>query len=222
MTLYEFFDEVSDGDLSQLDIYNYLEGFTKGFESGKIELTLRDLEYYIFCEKEELQNNYDLNDLVGDGKKFKSFEDIPYKDIKNVRDGLESNTSETHKYYDYEALFYPYHFYGLRQIKKLLVSKLKTSKEGKETQTPFTDPKTHELFNYIVDNWSYERGQKWADIWNVINDLDNHKPPFKNEYQNYIIKRFGYTGKFQYDKPKKDGNRDKQSLLELIENFSKK
>lgn len=89
-------------------------------------------------------------------------------------------------------------------------------------QTPFTDPKTHELFNYIVDNWNYNKGQKWADIWNVINDLENYKPPYKNEYQNYIIQRFGYTGKFQYDKVKRDGNRDKQNLLELIQMFSKK
>jgi len=91
-----------------------------------------------------------------------------------------------------------------------------------DPKTPFTDPKTHELFNYIVDNWDYDKGQKWADIWNAINDLENHKPPYKNEYQNYIITRFGYTGKFQYDKPKKEGNRDKQRLLELIKEFSKK
>lgn len=89
-----------------------------------------------------------------------------------------------------------------------------------DPKTPFNDPKTHELFNYIVDNWNYDKGQKWADIWNVINDIENYTPPYKNEYQNYIITRFGYTGKFQYDKPKKDGNRDKQNLLELIENFS--
>lgn len=91
-----------------------------------------------------------------------------------------------------------------------------------EPKTPFNDPKTHKLFNYIVNNWNYDKGQKWADIWNVINDLENYTPPYKNEYQNYIITRFGYTGKFQYDKPKKDGNRDKQNLLELIETFSKK
>lgn len=107
------------------------------------------------------------------------------------------------------------------QIVESLINSI-TQKKEQPVTTPFTHPKTHELFNYIVDNWSYNKGQKWADIWNVINDLENYKPPYKNEYQNYIITRFGYTGKFQYDKPKKDGNRDKQSLLELIETFSKK
>jgi hypothetical protein len=105
---------------------------------------------------------------------------------------------------------------------KLLLSKKENPPPEPEPETPFTDPKTHELFNYIVDNWNYNKGQKWVDIWNVINDLENYKPPYKNEYQNYIIQRFGYTGKFQYDKVKRDGNRDKQNLMELIETFSKK
>lgn len=110
----------------------------------------------------------------------------------------------------------------IESLIKSIKQKKKQSTPPPEPKTPFTDPKTHELFNYIVDGWSYDKGQKWADIWNLINDLENYTPPYKNEYQNYIITRFGYTGKFQYDKPKKDGNRDKQNLLELIENFSKK
>tara|TARA_B100000508_G_scaffold141092_1_gene146446 strand:+ start:114466 stop:115254 length:789 start_codon:yes stop_codon:yes gene_type:complete len=91
-----------------------------------------------------------------------------------------------------------------------------------DPKTPFTDPKTHELFNYIVDNWDYEKGQKWADIWNIINVLEGYKAPFKNEYRKYVIQRFGYTGQFQFDKVKRDENRDKQILLELIKEFSKK
>jgi hypothetical protein len=221
MTINEFFDYVINEDLSNLDIYNYLEDFTKGFENSRIDILLNDLEYYIICEKEKIQSNYDLNDLVGDGKKFRSFEDIPYKEVRNIRDGIKSNNTPF-KVYDYESLFYPYRFYGLRQIKKLLLSKQNASKEVKETQTPFNDPKTYELFNYIVDNWDYHKGQKWADIWNELNYSSIYKAPYQNEYQKYIIQRFGYTGKFQYDKQKREGNRDKQTLLELIENFSKK
>lgn len=110
----------------------------------------------------------------------------------------------------------------LESIKDFVNDEPKVNTTKSNPQTPFTDLKTYELFNYIVDNWNYDKGQKWADIWNAINDLEDHKPPFKNEYQNYIITMFGYTGKFQYEKVKRDENRDKQRLLELIKEFSKK
>jgi hypothetical protein len=89
-------------------------------------------------------------------------------------------------------------------------------------KTPFRDQQTAELFEYIVKNWNYDKQQKWADIWNVINESDNFKAPFQNEYQAYIIKRFKYTGRFQYDKVRKPNNRHNIELLELIKNFSKK
>lgn len=87
---------------------------------------------------------------------------------------------------------------------------------------PFKNDKTFQLFDYIVDNWNYNYNQKWADIWNEFNYSNDFVAPYKNEYQTYIIKRFNYTGKFQYDKIKHQDNKDRKRLIELIEKYSKK
>jgi hypothetical protein len=96
------------------------------------------------------------------------------------------------------------------------------NQENKETTitNPFNE-KTAELFEYIVQNWNYDKQQKWADIWIEINELVNYKAPYQNEYQTYIIKRFEYTGRFQYDKAKDPQNRNRIELIDLIKNFSK-
>jgi hypothetical protein len=87
---------------------------------------------------------------------------------------------------------------------------------------PFENNRTLQLFNYIVNNWNYNYNQKWADIWNELYYLKGFKAPYKNEYRTYIIKRFNYTGKFQYDKIKSQDNKDRKRLIELIEKYSKK
>jgi lipopolysaccharide export LptBFGC system permease protein LptF len=97
------------------------------------------------------------------------------------------------------------------------------NQENKETTitNPFNE-KTAELFEYIVKHWNYDKQQKWADIWIEINELVNYKAPYQNEYQTYIIKRFEYTGRFQYDKAKDPQNRNRIELINLIKKFSKK
>lgn len=91
---------------------------------------------------------------------------------------------------------------------------------------PFKDQQTAELFEYIVINWNYNKQQKWADIYNEINDSENYKKkiPYSGDYEKYIKKRFSYLGKFQYEelKRKKPDNRDRQTLIRLIREFSKK
>lgn len=85
---------------------------------------------------------------------------------------------------------------------------------------PFENKKTKELFDYLVDNWNYDKQQKWADIYIELNESNYYKAPFKNEYEQYVRSRFDYVGKFQYDKIKKEENKDRQRLLELIREFS--
>lgn len=100
----------------------------------------------------------------------------------------------------------------------------RNNNETEPIQHPFKDDDTAKLFEYIVENWKYDKDQKWADIWNGINESANYKPPYQNEYQSYIIKRFKYTGRFQYSywKDKAPSNRNRNNLIDLIKNFSKK
>jgi hypothetical protein len=112
------------------------------------------------------------------------------------------------------------------ELNKILNEKPIDEKPIDKLNTPVINPfkykQTAEIFDYIVTNWSYTKQQKWANIFNSINDLDGYSIPYKNEYQSYIIQRFGYTGKFQYDKKATDTNRHQIELMELIKNFSKK
>jgi hypothetical protein len=106
---------------------------------------------------------------------------------------------------------------------KAIEKQLRTFEENQPPldKVPFKDEKTNSLFEYIVKTWTYDKHQKWADIYNVLDEI-GYKMPFKNEYQDYIVRRFQYTGKFQYDKPKKDDNRDKQRLIQIIKDYSQK
>jgi hypothetical protein len=99
---------------------------------------------------------------------------------------------------------------------------IKNDEVNKIIQHPFEDEKTNDLFNYLVTKWDYNKDQKWADIYIEIDESNEYKAPYKNEYQTFIIQTYGYTGKFQYDKVKDPNNRNRKALKELIINFSKK
>jgi hypothetical protein len=140
-------------------------------------------------------------------------------DIERYLKWYEDKKSETEifgNYNPYEVLF------DICTSTKREILKYFEGKETSNIKSPFTDTPTADLFEYIVKNWNYKYGQKWADIWNEINWSENYTPPYKSDYQTYIIERFGYTKKFAYEKLKVDRNRHKQRLLELIEEFSKK
>ena len=93
-------------------------------------------------------------------------------------------------------------------------------KNIKPSDHPFNDD-TFKIFEHLVEKWKYDKQQKWADIFIEL-DATDYKMPYKNDYEAYVRKTYGYTGKFQYDKQKKETNRNRIALLELINNFSKK
>lgn len=98
-----------------------------------------------------------------------------------------------------------------------------TTSKGKENsiiEHPFND-ETFKIFEYLVKNWKYDKQQKWADIFIEL-DSNSFTMPYKNYYEGYVRKTYSYTGKFQYDKIKKESNRHRIALQELINNFSKK
>lgn len=106
-----------------------------------------------------------------------------------------------------------------KQIKRILKN---NKEEVREIQHPFKDDETYQLFNFIVEKWEYDKDQKWADIWNALHFSDIYIAPYKNDYKAYVIRRFQYTGKFQFDKLKKDNNRHKMCLDKLVNSFSEK
>jgi hypothetical protein len=119
--------------------------------------------------------------------------------------------------------FKGFDFFAQNKIKEIY--KILQEEKPKPPTTikhPFNDEKTLNLFNHLVENWDYDKQQKWSDIWIEIDFSENYKPPYKNDYRKYIIERFRYTGKFQFDKLKKETNRDRINLIKHIKDFSKK
>jgi hypothetical protein len=181
----------------------------------EIDLSLSDYfpqnikpKFNTIKEFEALLNN-EINDIINDYQ-VNGYWEFYFDDL--TRFSALSKPLQT--LYDLSDLFV--------KLDRLLMFQSFMNNSTTISEHPFKDDTTAELFEYIVTNWSYNKQQKWADIFITINDLDGYAIPYKNEYQVYIIQRFGYTGKFQYDKPKGATNRHKIELMELIKNFSKK
>jgi hypothetical protein len=106
--------------------------------------------------------------------------------------------------------FYSYAKGRIKEVKELQ-GKQHSEKKPQQVTTkhPFETTETLNLFNHLVENWVYNKQQKWADIWIEIHYSEDYKTPYQNDYKAYIINRFKYTGKFQFDKLKKETNRDR-------------
>lgn len=63
-----FFRKVKDQELSEVDIYEYVENFTDKFNETKLKLLLRDMLHYLHQEEVQLKNPasalYDLQDNI--------------------------------------------------------------------------------------------------------------------------------------------------------------
>jgi hypothetical protein len=181
-----------------------------------------DFEFYNVCHRAtlEIENLY-LHE------KYDFIQDY-FTKFQNLQNKLESIISHLEKKWlanqiNIAKVYIDKVFVCLKEFN----SRHEKQRENNDKATltnPFKDEKTAELFEYIVQNWNYDKQQKWADIWNAINKSANYKAPYQNEYQSYIIKRFKYTGRFQYSywKDKAPPNRNQINLIDLIKNFSKK
>ena len=105
--------------------------------------------------------------------------------------------------------------------------------EIKEPKPPFTDSKTHELFNYIVDNWKYKAGLKWGYILNFLNSNESYLPlskynlkdnygfkmgvKYRNEYIDFIGKHHDFYKDLQPEKAVSE--KQYEELLKLYKAF---
>ncbi len=219
-------------EFSEIDIVNYLHGTTNNFQRESIKLGLFELDVFENIVFNEVVNDLTTSEYQKNQWIIPTFEKINPKTNK---------TQVCVNYREMKNKLFPFVGFQLEFVKQFLKGKLNSEIKDntikppfKDAETkpidklntpvinPFKDKQTAELFEYIIDNWDYPKNQKYADIWNGIEFSENYKAPYQNEYQKYIIKRFGYTGRFQYSYTKDPNNRDHQRLLELIENFSKK
>ena len=177
----------------------------------------QEVEYIVEMNLQELKNK-STNELA----EFKTQLKNVFRRIKTDRERFD----KTRGFYKHSGYKMDDLQEKIDEIKKIIKDKKKQVKKIDDQKSslahPFTDDETFELFKYIEEKWNYNYGQKWADIWNELDLSDKYKAPFKNDYQTFIITTHKYTGKFQYDKVKTENNENRNQLIEIIGEFSKK
>ena len=63
MKVEEFFDEVYNGRLSDIDIYNTVEKLTDGYDEIKLNLLCRDFDFYCFMKQEEFLGSFSHEEI---------------------------------------------------------------------------------------------------------------------------------------------------------------
>lgn len=236
----EFIQKLASEKLSSLDSLNMALELT-GNDPKRIPMLIHEMNDYVVSEMSDKENIIDAIlsryfDPI-ENKKInyttlsnfekciiRTCESEGFKKIEDLPDRVQYPPDKFRYFnyikFSYEEVFYMWDYVHFGALIMQLIEYCEP--QPTPEKTPFRDQQTAELFEYIVKNWNYDKQQQWADIWNVIHDSENFKAPYQNEYQAYVIQRFKYTGRFQYDKVRKPDNRHNIELLELIKNFSKK
>ena len=125
LSTFEFFDLVMSGEYGQLDIQNYAQLKTDNYKHEKLILFIDDIEYCMFCEKEELIGSFTEDQIESAIENLINNNcEIPYIYFKELRKNGEIVIPEP-KSLDLETLLFPYHFLRIRKlisdIKKKLI-----------------------------------------------------------------------------------------------------
>lgn len=136
--IFDFFDLVRSGNLGETDIYKSLKDLTDNFNIENLNHTLKDLEFYLFDNREEMISQFDYEEIMKkiDERTNKGLE-IPYikfSDSKNQtkeqREKMEKAFANRknpflEKIIDVEALMFPYEFFNLYKLKNIISKKIK-------------------------------------------------------------------------------------------------
>jgi hypothetical protein len=124
----DFFDLVREGNVSQIDIQEFVYKKTKKHKTDKLTTLLKDIEFYLFTEKENLiaEITPEMWEEKHNYYKAKG-ENIPYKEIENIMIKLKKNKGidtkdepKYYRYYDEIELFFPTEFFCIYQLKNYI------------------------------------------------------------------------------------------------------
>ena len=137
ITVYTFFDLVLSGEMGALDIDNYIQQKTDNYDYKKLKSLLSDIEYCMFCEKEEKISEYNNIDIEKALKDLQSKnKEIPYKEIPEIK-GKDGKVMKASKILDLEKIFFPFDFFTIYQLLNKIKSLIKEQEvlTVKQTET---------------------------------------------------------------------------------------
>lgn len=149
-TVNDFFDEVKEGIITNIEIYNKVQKLTDNFDLIKLKLLYDDFEFYLFLEQEYKLAAFSKEDIAKAIEELqKNNRPIPYREIpdfvktekgiKVIMDGF--------KVVDDEKLLYPFYFFTCYQFRNLLETEIE--KRGDNIKHKETFRKTQETFDNL-------------------------------------------------------------------------
>ena len=115
--VYKFFDLVLSGELGKLDIDNYIQEITDNHNPGKLAKLLNDIEYCLFCDKEERISNLTDKDYKEAFENLKiQGKELPMKTYGSLLNKNGEIVKEKWESLDLEKLFYPYEYFQIYQL----------------------------------------------------------------------------------------------------------
>ena len=190
----DFLDNVRTGNVSDIERENYIYKISKKHQPDKLETILKDIEFYLFVERSEIESEITQKDWDNLFSRYqKKGETVPLKRVinplKNIINKKNNLSTEPEflEYYDLEKLFYPHEFFCIYQLKNYIKSLISPKQKQTKHENIFSN-NGFILFEHILNNYVKSgRGRK-SDIaffyWEMFNDKNHfiHQRPetFKN------------------------------------------
>lgn len=134
LAITDFFDKVRVCSLTELERYNLTQKLTDNFDLFKLKLLLKDLDYYLFMEKEEMESRFSYEEIEEAIIRHKQ-KGLQVPTIKLPRITLKNRKGEegeepAREVVDVEGLLFSAEFFCCYQFKALLKSKIASLEGG--------------------------------------------------------------------------------------------
>lgn len=144
---WELFNHIRYNDVGYLERSRYLKDITENYHPDLLKSLLKDLEFYLFIEKDQKEAEYD-SDEIAQAIKEREAKDLPVPrlDIRpeHLLTDRQKEIRETHKKenggketicVDLESLLFPFEFFSLYEFQRSIIRKIKElSPQEKEPQ----------------------------------------------------------------------------------------
>ncbi|GHT06778.1 hypothetical protein AGMMS49525_15410 [Bacteroidia bacterium] len=174
-------DEYYFDELAGIEMYNYLDHITKGFDVEQVKISLNDIELYYYSKFLERINDESMK------KYLENDWEIPFEDIHNIK------TGEIVKLPDYAKMrhkTHPWAGYSICKVIDMLNSKLPTAENTQATGTAKPQPLQNIIPDLILNELERRRlitksPLKWVGAKNLCAYfVDNY---FKNKTNKWVI-----------------------------------
>lgn len=147
---FKLFDRVRYDDVNDYDMTMLLKEYSQNYDIELLNCLAKDISFYLFVEKEEMENNYvneDIENAIIERKK--SGLEIPYTKIREPKKISDDQQKKIDKLaikfkpvINLEHLLFPYEFYNVRRFEfkiKTKINELRNQITKEEQSQPLLD-----------------------------------------------------------------------------------